>query len=102
MIQPAALFPSSSLDFSLPLASGVSTQVVPGFVPYTLHFVDPMPAPETTPVSPAPTTAPAQVTETSTPAVVTLEPGQFTAVTAGIVLILVLLAAILISQMRRP
>lgn len=45
------------------------------------------------------------VTETAQPTVpdsVQLDPAQFTGITTGLVLILCLVAAILIAQMRRP
>lgn len=63
------------------------------------------PEPSTDP-SPEPSpTVTVTVTETAQPTVpesVQLDPAQFTGITTGLVLILCLVAAILIAQMRRP
>lgn len=87
------------MDFSL--LSGGSVPLLVGLT------VSPSPSPTSTPTvepTPAPTVT-VTVTETaapSGPSTVILDGDQFGGLTTGIVLLVFLLAALLISQMKRP
>lgn len=91
------------------LDSGVSTGIPWTLTPAPTSDADPTPAPspvETVTVTATPSPAPT-VTETVTaapsgPSTVILDGDQFGGITAGIGFVLLLLAAIFVTGMRRP
>lgn len=96
---------ATSLGAGTPLTLSFAGTVVPGPSPSPTSTEPPTPAPTS---APAPTPEPTvTITQTVTaqpsgPQAVTLDGEQFAGITLGLVLLLVLVAALLISQMRRP
>lgn len=87
-----------------PTSTGLSTEPASPEPSATMETASPAPSGTSSPAVTAPPSA--QVASTAQPSetltVVTLDGAQFTGITSGLVLVLALLAALLVAQMRRP
>jgi hypothetical protein len=101
---------SSAAPHSLPAAFGGTSATSPkhltGFGPSRELMapltVTPEPAPAETTPAPSPTPTATTTAAPSAPQTVVLDGEQFTGITTGLVLVVLLLAALLIAQLRRP